>query len=647
MAIIRILAIVVGNDNTVFYKEDGSTFELSSSDPRLPGLVGIATPVLASGGVAELDFQSVSTTHYRDFEEKTSGVVKLFRVAKKFIKHLISDPHDPENKPEPQTLGTVPIVTNGQPVIDPLHAVVTKDGVTDGPVPATMPAPVPLVPSPKATKLSNAAQEILSKAQPVSDPKFTDDETKEDDTIIAVVEDSTGEQIVIPGIENLKTHMAAALKLGSTIGVENFLRRIAPVIAKRGHSIDDLLRFMSRNDMPIADDGCFVAFKTLNRRGNHQDVYQDIHSGNVIQRVGSKVFMKESMVDPNRRNDCSNGLHVARRAYVGGFRGSSGVMVLIKVAPEDAIAVPQYDSNKMRVCAYHIVGDVPKADHDTVFRNAPLSKDTPTAKLLAAVLAGRHIGVIELVEIGGARGGNLKVTRVGSEAQNSSDLKAALKEADKAMPIIASLDHDKDGAEAAKIDAKEVAAKVADAKAQAQGGKAAQARVLFDGQSWPELLALKKGAKKSWQALGFNATEQAHIETNLTHLKLDKVEAKIAQPVAKPTTTPPASADEQPQTKTPNAKTKAAIKDAEAGKVIKTGTVAGTMTELNDERVVPKMEGSRAEVARQLFTKAAAGDKPSWGHLWLHRKACKKGWDVLGFTPKEIERIKTNKPDWV
>lgn len=606
MAIITVLAIVVGDDNTTFYKEDGSTIELPSNDPRLPKIIEEATPLIAAGLPASVDFESVQTTHYKEFERKTNGFVKLFRVAKSFVSHIFADPHDPENqKLQPQTIGQVPIVTNGQPAVPAKEPVVIE--------------PQPEVQA-KTEKLTTAASEILKNAQSVNDEKFTDDETTDNDTIIAVVEDDKGEQVIIPGMENLKDHMAIALKLGSTTGVENFLKRIAPVISKRGHSIDDLLRFMQRNDMPIADDGTLVAFKTLNRRGSHKGVYQDIHSGNVVQRVGSKVFMAESMVDPNRRNDCSNGLHVARRAYVGGFRSQSGVMVLIKVAPEDAIAVPQYDGNKMRVCGYHIVADVPESDQSLVYNNSPIPKDSKTAKILGAVLKGDHIGIIETVEIGGSRGSNLKITKLNSEYEDKQQLRQAEQLVEKAEPV-ASIDDRKDGANTSFVDTKAVAAKVAETKAANTGNsKAAQARALFDAKKFGELIDFKKKAKKGWSALGFNATEEAMILEAGKAPSGDKVTAPVAVSVETTTARKPK---------------------------IKAEDIPSKMEQDFSKKEPEKMAGTRAEVARKLFDEAAAGDKSRWGSLWRHQKECKKSWSVLGFTAKEIERIKTNKPDWI
>lgn len=63
---------------------------------------------------------------------------------------------------------------------------------------------------------------------------------------------------------------------------------------------------------------------------------------------------------------------------------------------------------------------------------------------------------------------------------------------------------------------------------------------------------------------------------------------------------------------------------------------------------------NRVEKARQYYEEAIDYDNrgktlrtSSWGQLWLLKQKAKYGWDKLGFSPREIERIKTNKPDWV
>lgn len=49
----------------------------------------------------------------------------------------------------------------------------------------------------------------------------------------------------------------------------------------------------------------------------------------------------------------------------------------------------------------------------------------------------------------------------------------------------------------------------------------------------------------------------------------------------------------------------------------------------------------RRDTARLYF------DNRRWRDLWQFKKTCKKGWDKLGFTSREVERIKLNKPDWI
>lgn len=49
----------------------------------------------------------------------------------------------------------------------------------------------------------------------------------------------------------------------------------------------------------------------------------------------------------------------------------------------------------------------------------------------------------------------------------------------------------------------------------------------------------------------------------------------------------------------------------------------------------------RQTTARDYF------DNRRWRDLWTFKKTCKKSWEALGFTTREVERIKINKPDWI
>lgn len=62
---------------------------------------------------------------------------------------------------------------------------------------------------------------------------------------------------------------------------------------------------------------------------------------------------------------------------------------------------------------------------------------------------------------------------------------------------------------------------------------------------------------------------------------------------------------------------------------------------------------ARRQTARAAYDKATNADnipavrRDGWRELWQFQKTCKKGWDKLGFSTREIDRIKLNKPDWL
>lgn len=186
------------------------------------------------------------------------------------------------------------------------------------------------------------------------------------------------------------------------VGLKIFLREFAKVAKQRKHSADDLLAFMKRADLPIADDGSIIGYKVLRSRGDGFVSVHSGHAGPVPQRLGSIVQMPPEKVDPNRRQDCSHGLHVCSRSYIGGFSGDA--VFLVKVAVGDVIAVPEYDTSKMRVARYQIVAQLPENARGRVTSNMSLTGDNEASALLRSVIAGDHPQAIEIVTDPGERG---------------------------------------------------------------------------------------------------------------------------------------------------------------------------------------------------------------------------------------------------
>ena len=256
---------------------------------------------------------------------------------------------------------------------------------------------------------ANARLDILEKeAVPASDPKFHEKLT-EDETVVAV---TNGGRTIIPEAQHLAAQVKAATELKDFTGFQKFLERLGTVVHKRRFSVEDLMKFMKHGDLPIADDGSIVIYKRLTASGVKAEkdagIMVDCHTRNVKQKVGSHVFMDESLVDPDRRRDCSNGLHVAALSYLSGFSGE--FTIVGKVAPEDVIAVPEHNNNKMRVAGYHIVALLNDKQANHVNRGGKLSSIDGGAEILNAVLRGKHIPVIQTVQIGGQKGSKMTIT---------------------------------------------------------------------------------------------------------------------------------------------------------------------------------------------------------------------------------------------
>lgn len=228
---------------------------------------------------------------------------------------------------------------------------------------------------------------------------------KSDETIVAVV---AGKKI--PGMAALDRQIEHAAFTKDCKGFTLFMERLASVIDERGHSVQELLNFMQRADLPIADDGTIVAYKTLCWGDRDKGVFVDKHTRKIKQRVGSRVSMPLAMVDASRRTECSTGLHIARRRYLTGYYGD--LLTLVKIAPEDVIAVPHGEPDKMRAMAYHIVFLLPDEIANLVRKDQPMTEHHLGAKILADIIAGDHVGVLEEVKIG-----DFKSTESGREKE--------------------------------------------------------------------------------------------------------------------------------------------------------------------------------------------------------------------------------------
>lgn len=345
---IKIIAAMLTHKYLELVDEEGESIYIQQGHPNLQMLVDKVLPVIQQGATVEIDDEVFKTSSiYKEVSEKSNGVIRFFRIAKEAFTKVF--------QPQQSSKDTI--------YEDPAYKDY-KDFYVEG--------------------------QKCHKNLESQNPDFT---------VVANVDDN----YMVPGMEKLISHMNYALK--HLTGIEafiKFLKRVASVQDTRPHSVEDLLTFMEHGDLPIADDGYIIIYKGLNY-SKEKDVYVDSYSGNVKQKVGSKVFMHPSLVDLNRNCSCSDGLHVARKGYLKTFQ--TDVIALCKVDPKDVIVVPHGEPDKMRVSAYQIFSILPHEAANRVRRSEPFDDIPEAAQQLAqAKKAGSYIPITNTVEICGKYG---------------------------------------------------------------------------------------------------------------------------------------------------------------------------------------------------------------------------------------------------
>lgn len=533
---IRVVSAVADKKQAILYLEDGNTLVIKQGDHRLGDLLDIIIPITVKGEVAVVDLQDFSI--YTAFENKTQGMTKFFRMAKNKVKGWFG----------------------GQ--TEAHKATLSEDGKA-----AVMAAVM-------GTTMTE--EEVAEHGQPVD----MTDEVGPDEVVVAVVENKeTGKKAVIPGVQAIKPLIDHAVRTNSAEAVQAFLSRCAEFIDKRQHSVDDLMRFLERGDLPLAEDGSIIAYKMLRNSGD-EGVFVDCHSRKIRQRVGSYVCVNENLVDLNRRNECSNGLHIARRGYLGGFDGD--VCVLCKIDPEDVMVVPHNDPNKVRVKGYHIIGVMSDKAMKLLKQNKPMTGEEDALEMVYRAIKGDHIDRIERVQVNGQYGTNVKVTKLKHDKQRGRD---AFSHTGSDLKKAAALDDEINVT--GSVDPREINKRVTTEHEKPSGTNPDTVITdELDGLSDEELERLTAPDQPS--DLEVDADDQELEDA------ADFYDAVVANG----------------------------------------GTNEGMGGSVNEPEPTPvKGKATKAEQARALYD---AGDMAA---LKAFKKKAKKGWSVLGFTEKEVKKI--------
>lgn len=138
-------------------------------------------------------------------------------------------------------------------------------------------------------------------------------------------------------------------------------------------AIDEMYKWLESGNLPICEDGCFLAFKV---------VEEDFASGHrapdgskVYNRPGEIVEMPREQVDPSRHATCSSGLHFCSWQYLPhfGYTSTGSRVVVLKIAPEDVVAIPyDYNNSKGRAWRYLVLSEVPAEECEHLFDRTPI-----------------------------------------------------------------------------------------------------------------------------------------------------------------------------------------------------------------------------------------------------------------------------------
>jgi hypothetical protein len=143
-------------------------------------------------------------------------------------------------------------------------------------------------------------------------------------------------------------------------------------------AVGELYKFLEAGNLPITQDGCFLAFKKVSAN------YTDVHSGSVFNGLAADwheysgalteqgaernvtveilqgvttVSMPRNQVDDQADNTCSHGLHFCSEGYLKSF-GGRHVMIL-KINPADVVSIPSdYNDTKGRTARYQVIGQL-------------------------------------------------------------------------------------------------------------------------------------------------------------------------------------------------------------------------------------------------------------------------------------------------
>ena len=136
---------------------------------------------------------------------------------------------------------------------------------------------------------------------------------------------------------------------------EPMIRFLANVLENHSNrAVQELYTFLENKNLPITEDGCFLAYKAVTSD------YKDKWTNKIDNSVGETVSMQRRKVNDDCGMGCADGLHCGAIEYVEGYRSehNGDRVVIVKVNPKDVVSVPtDCECQKVRTCEYQVIAD--------------------------------------------------------------------------------------------------------------------------------------------------------------------------------------------------------------------------------------------------------------------------------------------------
>jgi len=156
-----------------------------------------------------------------------------------------------------------------------------------------------------------------------------------------------------------------------------FLHNLMANPSKR--AIAELYDFLEAGNLPITEDGHFLAYKRVTNN------FKDCYTKTIDNSIGRTVTMPRERVVDDKYQTCSAGLHFCALSYLSSFGSSGDRTVSVKINPADVVSIPvDYQNAKGRCCKYvvlaELTGDLKNAFPTIVAGVTPNNTSTAAAE---------------------------------------------------------------------------------------------------------------------------------------------------------------------------------------------------------------------------------------------------------------------------